>query len=163
MEDLLSFEEIWEGAVRSRAGRKGGRPKRWQWQWHHALWWHPSHAPPGDPPQRAVSCSTGHPTAQWKLQGMRTQVAKKTHPTWIPTLWCNFKLHAPWNLGAKNKHTGTSRASKPPAPSGLHTLAFISEQQKTKIPSPWVSFLKQKKEKKGSLCLYSIFDLPSIL
>lgn len=85
MEDLLPFEEIWEGVVRSRAGRKGGRPKR---QHCSDITLH-DETPPTAPetlPKEAVSWSSGQPTRQGKLQATRTQAAKKAHPTWIPTL-----------------------------------------------------------------------------
>lgn len=70
MEDLLLPGEIWEGTVRSRAGREGGRAGRWQRRMLYNET--PPTAPPPPPgetlPKEAVSCLNGRVTGQGQFQ-----------------------------------------------------------------------------------------------
>lgn len=88
MEDLLLPGEIWEGTVRSRAGREGGRAGRWQRRMLYNET--PPTAPPpptgGNPAQRGSFMSEWTRYRTRAVSGSGTQVAKKTHPTWISTL-----------------------------------------------------------------------------
>lgn len=73
MEDLLLPGEIWEGTVRSRAGREGGRAGRWQRRMLYNET--PPTAPPAPRhrgektlPKEAVSCLNARVTGQGQFQ-----------------------------------------------------------------------------------------------
>ena len=163
MEDLLPSEEIWEGVVRSRAGRKGGRPKWWQWQWRHAVRWDPSHGPRKPSPKRQFHVPVDSLQGKGNCRQLEPKQQRKPIPLGSPPyegaeIW-DLKLHAPWNLGAKNKHTGTSGTSKPLAPSGLHTLAFISQNNR-KLKSLALGWIfSSRKRRRKVLCAF----IPSLI